>query len=201
MIGAGGHATVVASTLLAAGYEVEGFYADDPAMLGKKILGIPVKGLVEALDPDNCAGAILGIGDNQTRKKLANELSLKWASVVHPFSYVDPSANIGPGTVVCAGAIIQPSAIVGSHVIINTKASVDHHAQVGDFSHIAVAHLAGGARVGEGVFLGLHSVVLPGLNVEAWATVGAGAVVTTCVDTNATVIGTPARALLRAPLK
>ncbi len=197
IIGAGGHATIVASTLLAAGHDVDGFYDDNPTARGIKILGIPVKGPINTLSRDNCAGAILGIGANETRKRLANELSLNWITVVHPFSYVDPSAKLGRGTIVCAGSIVQASATIGSHVIINTKASVDHHAYVGDFSHIAVAHLAGGASLEEGGFLGLHSTVLPGVNVGAWTTVGAGAVVTTDISANITVIGTPARPVKR----
>jgi len=197
IIGAGGHATVVASTLLAAGYQVDGFYADDPAMMGKEILGFPVKGPIAALKSTGATRALLGIGSNEARKRLAGELQLDWVTAVHPLAYVDPSATLGPGTVVCAGAIVQPGATIGAHVILNTKASADHHTSVGDFAHIAVAHLAGGASIGEGVFLALHSVVLPKVTVGPWATVGAGAVVTKDVAENATVVGAPARPLLR----
>lgn len=195
VIGAGGHAVMVAATLLATGFNILGFYADDPPMIGKSILGAPVKGLVSDIPKKGSSKAILGVGSNNARQKLASELDLDWVTAVHPFSFVDPSATVGIGTVICAGAIVQAEAAIGAHVILNTKASVDHHTIVGDYSHIAVAHLAGGARIDEGVFLALHSVVLPGICVGAWSTAGAGAVVTKDVDPHTLVVGVPAQPL------
>jgi len=123
VIGAGGHARVVASTLLAAGHHVSGFYDDDAETWGRYIFDIPVVGPIKELKADDCSHAILGIGSNHIRKRLAEELDLNWITVVHPFAWVHPEAIIGPGTVVCAGAIVQPYAHIGAHVILNTKAS------------------------------------------------------------------------------
>jgi sugar O-acyltransferase (sialic acid O-acetyltransferase NeuD family) len=194
VIGGGGHAKVVASTLLAAGFDVVGFFVPDPPKIETSIFGIPVRGQNE-LDPNDCPNAIIGVGQNDVRKKLSHQFDFNWISVIHPFSWVHQDVQIGEGTVICAGSIIQPGAKIGSHVIINTKSSVDHDSIVGDFSHISVAHLAGGGTIDEGVFLALHSVVLPYLHVGAWATVGAGAVVTKNVDPNTTVVGIPAHAI------
>jgi acetyltransferase EpsM len=199
IIGAGGHAAVVASTLTAAGHEVAGFYDDDPSTWGTQILGISVKGGIRQLTADGCSLAILGIGNNKTRKTLAEEIDLDWMTVVHPFAWVHPGVPLGRGTIICAGAVVQPGAQIGSHVIVNTRASVDHHCRVGDYAHIAVAHLAGGASIGEGVFMALGSIVLPMVQVGAWSTVGAGAVVLKDVAPGTTVVGVPARPLLREP--
>jgi serine acetyltransferase len=57
--------------------------------------------------------------------------------------------------------------------------------------------VAGGASVGDGVFMALGSIVLPKIHVGDWATVGAGAVVTKPVDPGLTVVGIPARPLER----
>ena len=195
VIGAGGHAAVVASTIIAAGNEVVGFFADVQSTWGTKIFGIPVIGPISEISSTNCSHAIIAIGTNEARKRIAAEIDIDWFTAIHPFSWVHPEVPVGKGTVICAGALIQPGARIGSHVIINTKASVDHHCQVGDYAHIAVAHLAGGASVGEGVFLALGSIVLPKVNVGAWATVGAGAVVRKNVLPNTTVVGNPARPL------
>jgi sugar O-acyltransferase (sialic acid O-acetyltransferase NeuD family) len=110
-----------------------------------------------------------------------------------------PDVTLGPGSVVCAGGIVQAGASIGAHVILNTKASVDHHCHVGDYAHIAVAHLGGGASIGEGVFLALGSIVLPGRQVGDWAVVGAGAVVTKNVAPSTTVVGVPARPIASQP--
>jgi len=178
IIGAGGHATVVASTLLAAGHEVAGFFDDAPDSWGTRILDRPVLGPLRQIPASGCTHGVIGIGDNQVRKTLAERLPLEWITAVHPFAWVHPEATLGPGTIVCAGCVVQPGARIGSHVILNTRSSVDHHAHVGDYAHLAVAHLAGGASVDEGVFMALGSMVLPKIRVGAWATVGAGAIVT-----------------------
>jgi sugar O-acyltransferase (sialic acid O-acetyltransferase NeuD family) len=195
IIGAGGHATVVASTLIAAGEEVIGFYEDGSSNWGKKILDLPIIGPISEISSKNCSHAIIAIGSNADRKRIAAEIDIDWITVVHPFAWVHPKVSLGKGTIVCAGAVIQPGAKVGSHVILNTRSSVDHHCRVGDYAHIAVAHLAGGASIDEGVFMALGSVVLPKIRVGAWATVGAGAVVRKNVLPNTTVVGNPARPL------
>jgi acetyltransferase EpsM len=198
VIGAGGHAKVVASTLLAAGYRVSGFYDDDSEKWGKYIFGIPVVGSIDVLKETKHSPAIIGLGDNKTRKKLASELDLDWITVVHPFAWVHPEARLGVGTVVCAGAVVQPGARIGAHTILNTKASVDHDCYVGDYVHIAVAHLAGGASADEGSFLSLGSVVLPNLQVGAWAHLGAGSIATKNIPPGCTAVGNPARVIKSA---
>jgi acetyltransferase EpsM len=194
VIGAGGHASVVASTLVASGHTIAGFFDDDPRRSGTTFCNAPMLGTIaDAATSRDFSRAILGVGRNDVRKRLAEELDLDWMSVVHPFAWVDPSASLGVGSVVFAGAIVQANAQVGVHVILNTRASVDHDCVVGDYVHIAVAHLGGSARADEGAFLALGSVVLPGLRVGAWATVGAGAVVTKDVAPGTIVVGAPAR--------
>jgi acetyltransferase EpsM len=83
-------------------------------------------------------------------------------------------------------------------VIINSSAVVEHECRIGDFAHVSSASaLAGNVTVGEGAFLGVGARVLPGRRVGAWATVGAGAVVVDDVPDGLTVVGVPARPLVR----
>jgi acetyltransferase EpsM len=193
VLGAGGHAEVIVATLHAMGRKVGALFDDSPKNWGANVLGVPICGPIAAVRDSACTRAIIGVGDNHVRKRISHEIEIEWTTAVHPFSWVHPDVTLGPGSVVFAGGIVQAGACIGAHVILNTKASVDHHCHVGDYAHVAVAHLGGGASIGEGVFLGLGSIVLPGLHVGDWAVVGAGAVVTKNVAPATTVVGIPAR--------
>lgn len=191
VLGSGGHAKVVISTLLAAGRRVRACYDDDAARHGMKVLGIPVAGLLREAPLD--AEAVIGLGNNRTRRDVAEARPLNWTTAVHPTASVDPTARIGPGTVVFAGAILQPDVEVGPHAVINVAATVDHDGRVGAFSQIAAgAHLGGTVELGEGGFVGAGASVIENRVIGAWSTVGAGAVVIRDVPPDVTVVGVPA---------
>lgn len=193
IVGAGGHAKVVAATFLEAGRQIEAILDKDPSRQGAALLGheiLPQSGY--SMDGRT---AILAIGDNKTRLRLASALRPgAWTSAVHPRAYVHPDAQLGVGTLVCAGAIVQPGAIIGDHVIINTGSIIEHDCVVGDFVHVApAACLAGGAILEEGAFVGLKAGLLPAVRAGAWSTIGGGACVIEDVPPGATVVGVPAR--------
>jgi sugar O-acyltransferase (sialic acid O-acetyltransferase NeuD family) len=197
VIGGGGHAREVIATLEAAGYRAAAIFDDDPRRHGERVLGVEVQGTTQSLVTDferRFDYAILAIGDNQVRCRLARALSLRWISLIHPVAWVHPSAQLGEGTVVFAGAIVQPDCVIGAHVIINTAASLSHDCVLENYVHTAPgARLTGGVQIQEGAFIGAGSTLLPGLEVGAWTTVGAGSTVTRSLPANAIALGSPAR--------
>jgi sugar O-acyltransferase (sialic acid O-acetyltransferase NeuD family) len=198
LVGAGGHAKVVISTLQALEIEVGAVFDDDPRKWRTTLLGVEVRGPVSELTEAGYRAAIITIGNNGVRERLSTELkNLEWLTAIHPLAYVHPTAQVAEGSVVFAGAVIQPDVVIGSHVIVNTGATVDHDCVLGDYAHLAPGtHLAGGVRVGRGAFLGIGAVVIPYRRVGDWATIGAGGVVIKDVNDNITAVGVPA-----APVK
>ena len=197
VIGAGGHAKVVIETIWAAGETVAGVFDSDPKKNGSNVLGASVTAPFsnETLAQLNARRAVIAIGSNQARKRLAEELSgIEWVTIIHPFSYVSPSARVANGSVVFAGAVIQANANIGAHTIINTSSSVDHDCIIGDWSHVAPgAHLAGGVRLGEGVLAGVGCQVLPKITAGSWSVIGGGALVNTDIPERAVATGVPIR--------
>lgn len=195
VIGAGGHAKVVISTMQALGIEPSVIVDEDKSKWGLKILGVPVTGPIEILKEWENVKGIIAIGSNQARKRIAlNIFNIQWLTLIHPKAYVHKSAEINEGTVIFAGAIVQPYSHIGSHVIINTGATVDHDCEIDNYVHIAPGvHLAGGVRIGEGAFIGIGAVAIPNVCIGEWSVVGAGAVVVDDIPPFATAVGVPAK--------
>lgn len=204
LIGAGGHAQVVADALLAAhekgADEVPIGYLDDSASLaGSRLLGLPVLGRIGDLDRVPHDAVILAIGDNATRSRLYEDLRARresFAIARHPSAVIAPDVRIGPGTMILAGVVINPGTSIGANVILNTGSTVDHHNRIADHVHVAPGvHLGGEVTIGEGALVGIGATVIPRCTVGAWSIVGAGACVINSVPGGTTVVGVPARPL------
>ncbi len=199
VLGASGHGKVVLATLLELGEPVAAVLDDDPSRAGGELLGIPVGGPI-ADYPATGRAAILAIGDNTVRERLAGVLKFTWRAVVHPAAWVHPSVGLGAGAFVAAGAVIQPDAVIGAHAIVNTGATVDHDCVIGDFAHVAPgAHLAGHVSVGAGALIGLGASVTPGVSIGDRAVLGAGASAVRDIASGVTAAGVPARVLGDGP--
>lgn len=190
LIGASGHAKVLIDILSELSMKVEELYDARPS--ADQIFGVPVFNEGDLIEDGQ--KAILAVGNNSTRKLLAEKYNLFYVSAVHPAASVSSYAQIGEGTVVMAQASINPAASVGRHCIINSGSIVEHDCLLEDFVHISPnAALAGGVTVREGAHIGIGASVIPGITIGRWATVGAGAVVISDVPDFATVVGVPAR--------
>jgi len=196
VLGAGGHAKVVVDAIRTAELARTVRVRDDDSRLdGQELLGILVETPIGR--PEELPECVhVATGDNRTRQRLAAVLvaaGKRLIAVAHPHASVAAAARIGSGAFIAAKAVIAPSAVVGECAIINHCAVVDHDCMVGPYAHIAPnATLGGAVRVGVGTLIGAGAVVLPGMEVGNWATVGAGAVVTRPVPDGTTVVGVPA---------
>ena len=88
VIGAGGHAKVVISTLTACGTPVAAVVDDDDSKWGTDAQGTRVGRIERARG----GRGIVGIGDNAQRREMVRALGLEWQIAVHPAAYVHPSA-------------------------------------------------------------------------------------------------------------
>jgi len=201
IIGAGGHAQVVADILFQmcqAGDSITpiGYLDDNPQLIGRKFLSLPVLGSLDDLSKIDHEAVIIGIGDNRTRRDIFIALAACRESFVialHPKAIIPPYVSIGQGSMICAGAIVNTGSRIGSNVILNTGCTVDHHNQIGDHVHIAPGvHLGGDVQIGEGTLVGIGATVIPHRSAGDWSMIGAGSVVTKNIPDKVLAAGIPA---------
>lgn len=198
ILGAGGHAKVIADIIEKNGDNVVGFL-DDNEDNQNKIIYKDKKVIGKIKDALFCESTefIIAIGSNAIRKKIAEQYNLNWYTAIHPSAIVANEVTIGIGTVVTANAVINPGTKIGQHCIINTSSSVDHDNVIEDFVHISPgATLAGTVTIKELTWICAGATVINNITIEKNNVIGAGAVVVKdIIDNNKTYIGVPAKEL------
>lgn len=200
IIGAGGHARVIADTARETSeWKLIEFY-DDTWPQESFSGDWPLVGQLQDLlngKPRDSLQLIVGSGDNQRRHTLQSRLEcLGWtmATVIHPSACVSRGAAIESGCVVMAGAVINFGVTVGNASIINTRASIDHDCRLGSAVHISpAATLCGKVIIGDRSWIGAGAVVLQNIQTGADSVIGAGATVLQNIPENAVAVGCPAR--------
>lgn len=203
IVGAGGHARVVADAAELAGWRSVDCYDDSwPALV--RNAAWPVVGSVAHLLSrlSEYEGVIVAIGD--CRLRAVRHASLRNAgaplvTVVHPAAWLSPRASVGAGSVLMACAVVNVGAVLGEACIVNTGATVDHDCRIGDAVHVAPgANLSGAVEVGARSWIGVGACVRQGVAIGCDVTVGAGTVVVKPLPDGVTVVGSPAK-ILRSP--
>ena len=199
--GASGHAAVVADAARASGkFEIVGFLDDRFPDGGPEFCQAPILGGRERLGAIRARGIsnlIFGFGDCQGRLSMsafADDAGFVMATVLHPQSIIAGSAILEPGCFVAAGAVISPEVVLRRNVIVNSTASVDHHCEIGEASHICPGvHLGGSVYVGRGTWIGIGATVIEKIRIDEGSVIGAGSVVVRDIPKQVVAYGVPAR--------
>ena len=189
--GASGHSKVIIEILERRGESIKGLFDDDPEK--RLLLDYPVNNDSAFLQLNNL-NWVIGIGDNATRKKIAENNSLNYTEIIDIGTNISRRITVGKGSVIMPGVTINSSVVIGHHAIVNTNASIDHDCILMDYVHISPnATLCGGVSIGEGTHVGSGAVIIPGIKIGKWAKIGAGSVIIRDIPDNATVVGNPGR--------
>jgi sugar O-acyltransferase (sialic acid O-acetyltransferase NeuD family) len=194
---------VEACNAAGAQWEVVGFLDDDRPRASRSAG-------YEILGPISDAGAmqgckfILGVGGDVSfplREKLIGESGLKsddFATLIHPNARLTGQPNIGRGVYAAHGVLVGAMSNIADHVALGPGCMVSHHVTIGAFSVAAPGACIGdNVQVGDGCYIGARTVIREDVKVGEKALIGMGATVLQDVATGVTVVGTPARPLLR----
>ncbi|WP_029071013.1 acetyltransferase [Kandleria vitulina] len=199
VIGASGHARVIADIIKRSNDEIIGFLDDNVEIQGrtifdgKKVLGDTSE---ESVKKYVDCYFIIGIGSNRVRKIISEKYSnLKWYTAIHPNAVIGSNVSIGDGSVLMAGTVVNTGTKIGKHCIINTCSSIDHDNILEDYVHLSPgAHLAGTVKIGELTWICAGVTVINNISIGENNIIGAGAtVIDNIEETNNTYVGVPVR--------
>ena len=203
ILGAGSHGLMIADSALLSGWDSVVFFDDNYPK--KKFAGNwKVIGSSKDLNKffNEYDGISIAIGNNSLRVKIIKDFVKKGIPIVticHPKSIISPFAELGQGSVVFGGAVISPFCKLDIGCILNTSATLDHESILAEGVHISAgAHLGGLVNVGPRTFFGLGSSTISEVSIGSDVIVGGGAVVIKDVPDGLTVVGVPAKPLIKS---
>ena len=187
VIGFGGHARVVADTLIQLGHWPIGFTDSNLAYQGQHWRGIPYLGddaVLAHFAPDRTVLA-MGIGSlpnhaQQRRHSIQTLLQQGYElpAIVHPNAYVAYDVHLAAACQIMAAAIVQPGCRIGLGCIVNSGACIEHDCRIGDHCHIACkATLCGQVTLDDRVHIGAQACVIQEMGIGADTVIAAGACV------------------------
>lgn len=202
IIGGGQLARVLVEAARAQGtWNIIGFVDPLPCRETEERMNVRRLGDDAALFSFPDATLILGVGAltrTPARKNIVSRISAnrKWATVIHPFTSVSPTACISSGVVILPGAAICSGVYIDEHVLVDIGAIVNHDVRLGPYAQVGPRVVIGGeVTIGENSFIGMGAVIRDHITIGPGTLVGMGAVVTKNWPAGTTLIGVPARPL------
>ena len=188
IMGAGGHAKVVADIIKKCGDRVAGFLDDfneDEEILGK----------ISDCEKFKDCSFVIAIGLGKVRKNISEKYpELDYYTAIHPHAVISENVTIGKGTVVMANAVINSVAVIGLHSILYTSSVVEHDDKLGNYVHVSPgAVLCGTVTVGDNTHIGAGSVVRNNIAICENCVIGCGAAVVKDITKSGIYSGVPAK--------
>lgn len=184
IVGGGGHAKVIAGTLLRMPeYEIIGFLDDSTervSLLGKPKLG-KIFPIPQYLESNILVLGIGHVGKTSFRNRLIaeyEEANYVFETIVAPSSVITHGVTLGKGVFISDMVTLQPEVVIGDYAIISNSVCVNHECAIGRNTHICPGvMISGNVTVGNNVLLGTGSALIHGITVGNDCIVPAGCTV------------------------
>jgi acetyltransferase EpsM len=178
-----------------------GFVVDQEFPAPEVVCGVAVHRSVSALAEKPSVSFVIALGNPDARAhaaaKLEQQIGPRFATIVHPRTWIGDTVNIGAGSMVFGFTSITANASLGRHVLVNPGTTIAHDCELADFATLGPScALAGGVVVEEAAELGIGVRVAPRVRIGRAAVIGAGAVCIRSVQPGTTVVGVPARPII-----
>lgn len=150
----------------------------------------------------------IGIGTIQARLAVAEWLEkqrIPTISAIHSSAVISAEATLGKNLIIGANSTMYVNPIIGDGCFIGPSVTVSHDSEIGRFCLLSVGSVVGArCDLEDRVFVGTSSTIMPTgfgsearLRVGSGSVIGVGSTVIRDVPRDVTVIGTPAKLLIK----
>lgn len=174
-------------------------FVDDDSMHPKTLCGLPVyhsSKLNEIVEKGvNNIGCEIANGKIRLKifKKCQN-MGINLINVIHPHTYISPTASMKKGNFIKAGAIIETNTKIGNCCIIDNGVNIAHDNVISDGCHIAPgASLGSNIYVGDLAIIGIGASIATGVRIGRSSIISVGSSVVKDVPEYAIVEGIPGK--------
>lgn len=179
------------------------FAVDSPEPDLDRVNGRPLISFEALCSPEHADRAVLvALGDSRLRRQVAERCraaGLAFGSVQARTHVRYDDVVVGEGAVFCDFTMVTSNARIGEHFQCNIYSYVAHDCVIGDFVTFAPQVCCNGnVHIEDDVYVGTGALIKPGVRIGKGAVIGMGAVVTKDVPAHTTVVGSPARPVVRA---
>lgn len=206
IIGAGGFGREVKTIIDAINkvnpvYDMIGYF-DDGIEKGQQLNGLPVLGGILEINtfPGEFSLALC-IANPKVKTKILSQITnpkVDYPTLIHPSVMIsDDLVKMGQGNIICGGSILTCNIELKDFIILNLCCTVGHDTVIGNYSSFMPSvNISGEVIIHDGVYVGTGAKIINQLEIGAYTTIGAGAVVTKSLPANCTAVGIPARPTL-----
>lgn len=178
-------------------WNVKGFLDDDLDALYGKDCSLSVLSKIDDYQIEEEDEFVCSIGNSAVRKNIVEKLEAKGAkfvSIIHPSANVAETARLGKTVILYPFSLVSDNAVIGDGAIINMYSSIAHDSVLGEYCTIS-AHcdVTGMCTLGNCVFMGTTSNMVPGTKIGDDVYICAGSTVMGSVRSNRKVLGNPAK--------
>ncbi len=200
IFGAGGFGREVLPLARSSFPEAEVFFLDD--RVSGELNGVRAISFEQfTLKVTEGSNAVIAVADGLARKRIADRCAaagIALANIKSPEVVKYDDVDMGDGAILCAGTILTSNIRIGRGFHSNLQSYVAHDCVIGDWVTFAPAvRCNGNVTIGDHAYIGTGAIIKQGVTIGAGAVVGMGAVVTKDVAPGITVVGNPAKQLIK----
>ncbi|GIL14608.1 MAG: acetyltransferase [Chloroflexota bacterium] len=202
IIGAGGFgremvAWAQQSVQIGREWEFKGLIDDNLDALKDRLSPGKLLGRIEDYQPASDEVFVCAIGVPAIKRRVSELIASRggqFTRLVHRTAVLGYEVDLADGVILCPHVVVSANNRLGRGAAVNIHASVDHDANIGDWSQINChCDLTAAVEVGREVFMGSRVSVIPNVRIGDGAYIGAGSVVLRDVPPGWKVVGCPAR--------